>query len=185
MKLLQKYLEGEGKRVYITREPTDSPMGALVHSCMTGRVATDDATIALLCAADRVDHLRNATDGILGKLEEGYWVITDRYLFSSYAYQGTQLPLKWVIEINRAAAETLKPDLNIYIDLDPARAFGRLSRRANRERYEELATLEKVRAKYFEAFNLLSDEQSVAVIESKEEPEETAKLIRSAVSKLL
>lgn len=185
MKALQKYLESLGKKVYITREPTDSPVGSLVHQCMTGRVQTDDRTIALLCAADRVDHLHNATNGIIRKLEDGYFVITDRYLFSSYAYQGVQAPLDWVIEINRTAAETLKPDLNIYIDIDPAQSFSRVSKRLDRERYEELKTLAAVRDKYFEAFELLKTEHTVAVIKSEENPELTAENIRKAVDKIL
>ena len=184
IKALKHYLESRGEKVYVTREPTDSPIGALVHSCMTGRVETDDETIALLCAADRVDHLYNAANGIIERLEERYTVITDRYLVSSYAYQGAQLDMEWIIEINKRASEALKPDLTIYIDIDPTISFGRIEGRRNRERYEELQTLKRVRNKYFEAFEKLGNEHKIAIIKSEERPEDTATRIREEADKL-
>ena len=83
---LQKHLRGLGMRCYETREPTDSPIGSLIHQIVTGRIQADNQVIASLFVADRVDHLLNATDGICQKIENGVTVITDRYYFSSYAY---------------------------------------------------------------------------------------------------
>lgn len=184
IKALKKHLESRGMKCYVTREPSDSPMGALAHQCMTGRVITDDETIALLVAADRVDHLHNPVNGLLRKLEEGFVVITDRYYLSSYAYQGAHLPLDWVKEINRRSAETLRPDLHIYIDIDPDKSFARVSRREDRERYEELENLKRVREQYFAVIERLKAEENIAVVKSEEDPAVTAEHIRAVADRI-
>ena len=103
LKLLASYLESKGEEVYLTREPTDSPFGSLIHSCLTGRIVTDEHTIAALFAADRLDHIHNALNGILRKLEEGVTVLCDRFYLSSFAYNGGFAPLEWVISLNTPA----------------------------------------------------------------------------------
>ena len=62
MRMLENYLKEKGVPVYLTREPTDSPFGALAHQCMTGRIDTDEKTIAAVMAADRLDHIYNKTN---------------------------------------------------------------------------------------------------------------------------
>src|SRR5436189_491555 len=136
VKLLSDKLKKEGFKIYTTFEPTDSPIGSVIKNIFRHRIEADHRTIAGLYVADRLDHLLNKTNGILKKMEEGYTVVTDRYYFSSYAYQGTHMPLEWVIEANSLAANLLRPDLNIYIDIDPKASMERLnSDRPARELY--------------------------------------------------
>ena len=137
IKLLAQYLKEKGVNLYTTREPTDSPFGALAHQCMTGRIDTDDKTIASVCVADRIDHIFNKTNGLLQKINDGVSVISDRYYFSNYAYQGAYMPMEWLIEANRFSAEALKPDVTIYIDVDSQTSAKRLLSRGDKERYEE------------------------------------------------
>src|SRR5476651_776071 len=119
VKLLTEKLEEAGLKVYTTCEPTDSPMGKTIRDIFNHRMEADHRTIAALFVADRLDHLLNKTNGILKKLEEGYTVITDRYYFSSYAYQSPYIDMKWVIEANSLSAGLLRPDMNVYIDILP------------------------------------------------------------------
>ncbi|HAL81034.1 MAG TPA: dTMP kinase, partial [Mucilaginibacter sp.] len=93
VKLLTEKLEQAGHKVYTTCEPTDSPIGKIIRDIFTHKMEADHRTIAGLFVADRLDHLLNKTNGIIKKLEEGYTVITDRYYFSSYAYQSTHMDL--------------------------------------------------------------------------------------------
>ena len=72
-------------RCYTTFEPTYSPIGAVIHQILSGRVKTDNRALAALFVADRMDHLLNEVNGIAPMLEEGITVISDRYYFSSYA----------------------------------------------------------------------------------------------------
>ena len=54
---LTEKLKKENIYYYTTMEPTDSPIGSLIHQIMTGRVKTDNKVIAALFVADRLDHL--------------------------------------------------------------------------------------------------------------------------------
>ena len=84
-RLLCEWLAGRGVAVHLTREPSDGPVGRLIREILHGAhapVAGD--TMALLFAADRVDHLSRE---VLPALDRGTHVVTDRYYHSSLAYQ--------------------------------------------------------------------------------------------------
>ena len=174
----------KGIPCYITCEPTDSPFGSLIHQCMTGRVETDDKTIAGLFVADRLDHLFNKKNGIIDKINSGITVLSDRYYFSSYAYHGAFMPMEWVIEANRLSAEALKPDVNIFIDVEPEVSVERLKSRGATERYEKLESMRKIREKYFEAFELLKDSEKIAIVKSDVDVKVTEKSVRSVIDEL-
>lgn len=165
VKLLTEKLIAAGHKVYTTFEPTDSPIGSLIRNIFKGRMAADHKTIAALNVADRLDHLHNEINGILKKKEEGYTIITDRYYFSSYAYHGVHVDIDWVIAANAMSAATLRPDINIFIDVDPEVSIQRLnSTRGTIELYETLDNLKQVRGKFLEAFDKLKNEEKVVSI---------------------
>jgi dTMP kinase len=166
VKLLTDKLKEEGYKVYSTFEPTDSPIGSIIRNVFNHRVEADDRTIAGLFVADRLDHLLNKTNGILKKLEEGYIVISDRYYFSSYAYHGVHMPMDWVINANSMSANLLKPTINIYVDISPEVSMSRIIKdRSSIELYENKEYLKLVREKYFEAFELLNDQENIFITE--------------------
>ena len=103
--LLTAHLQARGLPCYRTFEPTDSPIGSLIHQMMTGRIRADNKVIAALFVADRYDHLTNPLDGFKEKLDAGVTVVADRYYFSSYAYHGVDLDMDWVIAANSISAE--------------------------------------------------------------------------------
>ncbi len=181
LKLLANYLESKGEEVFLTREPTDSPFGSLIHSCLTGRVATDEYTIAAMFAADRLDHIRNRSNGILQKLGEGVTVLCDRFYFSSFAYNGGFVPLEWVISLNTPAMEAITPDLTIFIDLSPEEAMGRVARRSEKERYETLEKQKLIRENYFALFERFKEREKVAVVLSEKDKETTQANIRRII----
>ncbi len=186
VKLLSYNLKNAGHKVYLTKEPTDSPIGKLIRDIFNHKMEADHRTIAGLFVADRLHHLLNKTDGILKKLEEGYTVITDRYYFSSYAYHGTHMPMEWVIEANSLSANLLRPDLNIYIDISPEASMERLnSDRGSLELYETVENLHNVRNKYKEAFGLLKFRESVFSLDGNRAPHVIASEIWNEISNLL
>ena len=126
VRLLSDRLRKEDIPFYATMEPTDSPIGSLIHQIMTGRVKTDNKVIAALFAADRLDHLLNDVNGIVEKINNGMNVIMDRYYFSSYAYQSVDVPMDWVIHANEQSSAILRPTVNIFIDIDPDNPKGEL-----------------------------------------------------------
>lgn len=163
--LLEKKLKEQGIPVYLTREPTDGPYGAMLHTIMTGRLDACEETIAALYVADRMDHIKNTRNGLLKKIESGITVITDRYYFSSYAYQGAHMSMDWTIMANSVCADALRPDLNLFLDLEPEISYQRICQnRTDFEIYEKLDNLKRTREKYMEAFSKLKDQEKVAVI---------------------
>lgn len=172
VKLLKEKLEDAGLKVYTTCEPTDSPIGKIIRDIFTHKMDADHRTIAGLFVADRLDHLLNKTNGILKKLDEGYTVITDRYYFSSYAYQSPHMDLDWVINANSLSANLRRPDLNIYIDISPELSIERINKGRNTiELYETLENLQNVRDKYFEAMELLKADEKILVTDGNRLPD--------------
>ena len=175
IKALKKKMEKEGLPVYATQEPNDSPTGSLIHQIMIGRIKTANDVIAALFVADRLDHIQNDTNGLLKFLNRGVNVISDRYYFSSYAYQSVDLPMDWIIRANEPCAELLRPDVTIFIDVDPEVTMARIEKnRMTKELFEETGRLIETRKRYFEAFERLRDTEKVMVIDGARDPEEIA-----------
>ena len=184
MKMLGKYLKAKGIACYATREPTDSPFGALLRACLTGRIDTDERAIAALFAADRIDHITNSVNGILKKLEEGVTVLCDRYYFSSFAYNGGFVPLDWVIELNKPAVSLLRPDLTIFLDLSVEESMKRIARRGEPERYETADKQKRIRDRYFDIFRAFAGKEKIAIVRSEEDKERTQANVRAAADAL-
>ena len=163
---LKEHIEAQGVRCMETKEPTDGPVGSLVHQCMTGRTSADEYTIATLFAADRLDHLLNETDGLCGKINQGISVISDRFVFSNYAYQGVLLPLDWLVQLNSQATKLLRPDYHIFVDVAPEVCMERMAAgRFHTERYETTERLTKVRERYLDLFRQFEDEENILIID--------------------
>lgn len=184
--LLKKRMEMEGYPVFKTLEPNDSPTGALIHQIMIGRVQTTNDVIAALFVADRLDHIQNPVNGILKFVNQGINVISDRYYFSSYAYQSVDVPMDWIIKGNEPAAALLKPDVTVFIDVDPEITMKRIEdNRATKELFEETGRLVETRKRYFEAFEKLKDSENVVVIDGARDVESIAEDVWEAVKPLL
>ena len=108
-----------------TAEPSHAKTGTFLReSCLYEQKRLPIAAEALLFAADRVEHIENE---IKPALTEGKIVVCDRYIYSSFAYQGSAgLSLEWIKEINKFA---LAPDLAVFIDVLPENVLERLQRK--------------------------------------------------------
>ena len=124
-------LEGEGVKVLLTREPGGTWLSEEIRRLIKDQ-ATDapcDRSELLLFLAARAQLVRNV---IRPALEEGTWVVSDRFSDSTMAYQGygRGLPLGLLREMNAFACEDLKPDLTLFLDVTPETSA---VRRAQRE----------------------------------------------------
>ena len=181
---LAKRLGDMGLKCYETREPTDSPVGSLMHNIMTGRISADERVIAALFIADRIDHLTNPVNGLMQQIDGGVTVISDRYYFSSYAYQGVETDMDWIINGNSISADILRPTVTVFLDIPVDTAMERIeSNRAHKERYEKAERLAAVRAKYFEAFDKLKDKETVEIVDAAADVDTVEERIWAAVSK--
>jgi dTMP kinase len=149
-------LRARGHRVLTTREPSDGPIGTLLRQALTGRLQLPQGrgpltqeTLGLLFAADRMDHLAAQVEPAL---EEGQVVLCDRYVLSSLAYQGKDLPMAWVAELNRRARV---PDLTLFVEVDVATAARRRAGRGGPEElFEAEAAQRKIAKRYRDAVEL-------------------------------
>ena len=140
-KLLAKKLAKSHNAIYTT-EPSHGKIGTFIRNrCLYGQKRLSNVVEALLFAADRVEHVENE---VIPALHEGLLVISDRYVYSSLAYQGAAgLSLEWIEKVNEHA---LKPDLAVFIDVDPKTVMNRLKPR--RSVMENMETQQKVREIY-------------------------------------
>jgi dTMP kinase len=101
------------------------------------------AMLALLFAADRLDHLASEVQPLRHK---GWTVVTDRYILSSLAYQSIDCRLDFVVNINALA---LPPDLTILLDVPVSACRRRIARsRRGLELFDETKKQERVRGNY-------------------------------------
>jgi dTMP kinase len=140
-RLLVQKLRNSHNAVYTT-EPSRGKIGSFIRECcLFEKKRLNSATEALLFAADRIEHIQNE---VVPALNKGLLVISDRYLYSSLAYQGsTGLSLEWIEAINKHA---LKPDLAVFIDVAPEIVMQRLNRK--KSVMETLETQRQVREVY-------------------------------------
>ena len=186
VKLLATYLRSMGHKVHVTFEPTDRPIGKMIREIFNHKMEADDRTIAGLFVADRLDHILNKDDGLLKMLTDGYFVITDRYYLSSYAYHGTHMPIDWVIGSNSLAADLLRPDINIYIDMPVEISMQRLTKnRKTTELYETADNLKKVSEKYREAIAKVKDKEKIFTVNGNQKIETIAEIIQTKIDELL
>ncbi|UNX55262.1 dTMP kinase [Georgenia sp. TF02-10] len=117
--LLGSWLRGLGHEVVLTREPGGTPLGRVLRDAVLHGEDVDPRTEALLYATDRAHHVHSLVRPALAR---GAVVITDRYLDSSVAYQGSGRGLgpAEIRDLSLWAAEGLVPDLTILLDVDPA-----------------------------------------------------------------
>jgi dTMP kinase len=163
--LLARRLRTMGLPVQQTAEPTPGPVGSIVRQALTGRLHLDHRTIAALFAADRLDHILNDASGMLQAVTAGTHVLTDRYYLSSYAYHAPHAPLDWVIAANSLGRDLMRPDVHVFLDVDPAACSERLRASGRRlELYETAETLREIRRCYQAAFDRVAGEERIEVV---------------------
>lgn len=141
-KMLVDKLKERGYDALYTAEPSGGKIGIFINKyCLHGEKRVSSVVEALLFAADRFEHVEQV---IKPALADGKIVVSDRYLYSSLAYQGaTGLDLNWIRKVNEFA---LIPNLAIYIDVKPEVVVQRL--KPKKSVMENLETQRKVREVY-------------------------------------
>lgn len=132
---LAERLRGQGKNVLVTREPGGTPLGETLREILLHQ-SMHLETEALLMFAARREHLDKV---ILPALQQGIWVISDRFTDASFAYQGggrgldeTKLQIleQWV-------QQDLQPDLTLLFDVPIEVSQQRLASNISLDRFEQ------------------------------------------------
>ncbi len=190
---LAAWMREQGRKVHLTAEPSGGPVGALVRQVLTRRIAGapgargaagfDAAALALLFAADRLDHMAAE---IAPRLAAGFDVVSDRYTLSSLAYQSlTCGDAPWVEAINGRA---LAPDATLFLEVSPATAVRRrfAASGGSREIFEEPAFQRRVARSYRDGIERLRElGQRVELADGEPPVEEVTASLAAKVAALL
>ncbi|MGR1182393.1 dTMP kinase [Aeromonas veronii] len=180
------YLQRHGiNRIECTREPGGTPlaerMRAIVKEVHDERL-TIEAEL-LLMYASRVQLVETR---IKPALADGVWVVGDRHDLSSQAYQGGGrcIDAQLIGAIKQAVLGNFKPDLTLYLDIDPALGLQRARHRGELDRIEleQLSFFERTRTRYLE---LAAKDDSIVVIDAAQTPEQVKAAIERALDHYL
>ena len=183
--LLAQNLASLGREVSLSAEPTTLATGKAIRRALSGEEKKSECEMAAMFVLDRIAHNINSETGIRALTERGIDVISDRYYYSSLAYQGTATDYEWVKAMNINSPEIRRPDLCIYLDLLPEESLERISRgRESLEIYENFEKLTAVRAKFLSVVeDLRRDGESIYVVNAARAAEDIAKEIFEIVKK--
>ena len=188
---LVERLRRDGKSAKGTREPSDGPVGTLVRQVLTGRMVIPGGrspgwtTMALLFAADRMDHVESEIEPFLAA---GGVIVSDRYDASSLAYQsvtsgkGGEQAVQWIRELNKHA---LRPDLTVVVDLPADLAAARREVRGEAAQLYEQNEVQRALADFYHTLDKHMPEDKIAIIDGKGTVEEVHARIYEACSKVL
>ena len=141
--LLAAHLRAQGHRVTQTAEPSSGPIGQRCREALSTQPPLDDGVLALLFAADRLDHVARC---IKPALSAGGVVLCDRYLMSSLAYQGLSLPQPWLCAINE---RSLRPDATVLLEVPVDVAQQRVAARGGTvEQFDALELQRRISLRY-------------------------------------
>jgi len=189
--LLAARLRQAGTAVRTTREPSDGPVGGVIRQILAGRIvgpggrAPGWATMALLFAADRMDHVEAEIEPFLAS---GGVVISDRYDASSLAYQsvssgrGGETTVEWIRSLNKNAR---RPDLTVVLDVPPEVAATRRHARGDAAQLYEQNELQRALCAFYKDLHRHMPADRVAVVDGSGAVEAVASAVHAAVAPAL
>ncbi len=169
------YLRSKGIEVCVTQEPGGTPLGEKIRQWLLDpehQIA--EISELLLFYAARMQHIEQR---IKPALHKGCWVICDRFMDSSYAYQGggRNIPLDYIEQLNRMAV-SIKPDLTLLLDMSPKHIWERInSNNLDRFEREDMVFFERVRNAYLQCAD--NHAERIKIINAEQEITEVTKAI--------
>ncbi len=142
---IKKICERNPQKFFQTAEPTSLETGKFLRRMLGGEFSVDEKTNSFLFAADRAEHLYGK-NGIIEQINNGKTVISDRYLFSSLAYQSISCGEKLPKLLNSTFP---LPEILFFFEIDPEISLKRVdSRNEKKEIYEKIETQKKIAMEY-------------------------------------
>lgn len=186
VELLRKKLTELGREVALTAEPTSLESGKAIRRALSGEVRRSECEMAAMFVLDRIAH-NNTEGGIRELCESGMDVISDRYYYSTLAYQGQTTDYSWVKAMNTRCPDIKRPDLCVYLDLLPEQSLARIQKRGEAvEIYENREKLTSVRNAFLSVIDDLSaDGERITVVDASRTPEEISEEIFTAVKEII
>ncbi len=153
IEFVRRHLEQHGIKLVVTREPGGTPLGESIRTLLldekNSEIAND--TELLLMFAARAQHLAEV---ISPALQEGKWVLCDRFTDATFAYQGggRGIPRQRIAALEQWVQQGLEPDLTLLLDIPVWQGLARAGKRSAPDRFEreQAAFFERVRKVYLE-----------------------------------
>ncbi len=153
IEFVRRHLEQHGIKPVVTREPGGTPLGESIRTLLlderNSEIAND--TELLLMFAARAQHLAEV---INPALQEGKWVLCDRFTDATFAYQGggRGIPRQRIAALEQWVQQGLEPDLTLLLDIPVWQGLARAGKRSAPDRFEreQAAFFERVRKVYLE-----------------------------------
>lgn len=184
--LLVKELEKKGRTVFRTAEPTFSATGGIIRDTLGGFQQKTEYELAALFLTDRIHHCENPVNGIRQFLEKGIDVVCDRYYYSSFAYQGIDANLDWVMRMNLDCDLILKPDICLFLDISPEACMQRIEKnRLSKEIYENINAQNRIRKRFLEVFSQLENTENIKIVDASRSVEEVSADIMALITQIL
>lgn len=163
---VESVLDEAGIKFTGTREPGGTPIGEQLRDLVLhGRDKMQGETELLLMTASRVEHVAQVIEPALAS---GYWVLCDRFLDASIAYQGAgrELGTERVAALHEMMDVTLKPDLTLLLDMPVKDGLKRMAARGAPDRIEReaLVFFERARAAYLQ--RAIDEPERIKVIDA-------------------
>ncbi len=186
IEFIRNILEAADKQVVITREPGGTPVGEEVRNLLLDNrnSAMSNDTELLLMFAARAEHLAHV---IRPALDEGKYVLCDRFTDATYAYQGggRDIPFGRIAILEEWVQDGLKPDLTLLLDLPVATGMQRAGQRSQADRFEQeqQAFFMRVRNTYLS----LADRETerIRIVDASESLEDVQARIRDELELFL
>lgn len=151
VEFIRQYLSDKGIDLRLTREPGGTPLAEEIRELLLQpreEVVSDDAEILLVFAA-RAQHINQV---IIPSLQRGQWVLSDRFIDATFAYQGAGRGISWnrIQQLEQYVLGDLRPNLTFLLDLPVDIGMERAEKRGALDRFEQEKHdfFEKVRQGY-------------------------------------
>ncbi|WP_299071544.1 dTMP kinase [uncultured Paraglaciecola sp.] len=184
--IISKAISASGHTVVQTREPGGTPMAEAIRDIVKHDWNIENVTVEaelLLMYAARAQLVQNV---ILPNLDKGHWVLGDRHDMSSQAYQGggRQIDQHMIESLRAITLKEFKPDLTLYLDVEPKEGLKRAKGRGELDRIEQedLSFFERTRQRYLD---LAQQDTNCILINTMQSIEAVHKDIERAIQQYL
>jgi len=184
--VIRDWLESRHIPCVLTREPGGTPVAEAIRQILLSpdfKESIQSETELLLMFAGRAQHI---SEVVAPALAAGKWVVSDRYLDASYAYQGggRGLPFERIQWLEHWIAGACQPELTFLLDLPPAVGLARAKKRGPHDRIEQerLDFFERVRAAYLIRAGQFPDR--IMVVDALQSAEEVQALLLKKLAEL-
>ena len=181
---IKKIVESNPEKYVATAEPTTNETGKFLRRMLAGEFKVDEKTSSYLFAADRCEHIYGEK-GVINMLKQGKTVVSDRYFFSSLAYQSVSCGKELPRLVNSPFP---LPEYLFYFDINPEISLARVTSRGEKtEIYEQIDMQKKTAALYEEVISEYEADKSsgmkVISVDATKSIDEVAAFIADCLKK--